>query len=61
MNTNTLATTEPYVLLISLSDIKYRDIAGFQQATSPSGTGFAHLPKAWPLPYTSLSFLAGTP
>jgi len=60
MNTNTLATTEPYILFISLSNTKCRDIAGFQQATSLSGTALAHLPMAWPQPYTSLSSLAGT-
>ena len=61
MNTNTLPTTEPYILFISLSHIKCRDIAGLQQATSLSGTAFAHSSMPWPLPYTSLSSLAGTP
>ena len=51
MNTNTFPTTEPYILFISLSNVKCRDIAGFRQATSLSGTAFAHLPKAWPLQY----------
>jgi len=58
MNTNTFPTNEPYILLISLSNAKCRDIAGFQQATRLSGTTFAHLPKARPLQYTSLSSLA---
>jgi hypothetical protein len=46
--TNTFPTAKLYILFISLSKIKCRDIAGFQQATSLSGTAFAHLPVAWP-------------
>ena len=58
MNTNTFPTNEPYVLFISLSHIKCGDITSFQQATRLSAAAFAHLPKAWPLQYTSLSSLA---
>ena len=59
MNTNTFPTNEPYILLIGLSNAKCRDIAGFQQATSLSGTTFAHSLTRWPLPYTSLSSTGG--
>lgn len=44
-NTNNFPTTKPYVIFISLSNIKGRDLGGFRQATSPSGIAVTHLPK----------------
>ena len=56
---NALPTTDLCTLFISLSNVKHRELAGFQQATSPSGAALAQSPKGPATSYKSLSIRAG--